>query len=60
MEFTIERPGGLKDVSGAGSSEHHALDFGAVEAVRRAAPFETFIPQIGKRELAIRAPFRYG
>jgi TonB family protein len=59
VEFTLEAAGELRDVSVARSSGVMGFDFAAVEAVKGAASFPPFPPEIQKEELTIQALFVY-
>jgi TonB family protein len=59
MEFTLEREGELRVASVVRSSGVRGLDFAAVEAVKKAAPFDPFPKKIKEKELTIRALFVY-
>jgi TonB family protein len=59
MEFTLEREGELRVASVVRSSGVRGLDFAAVEAVKKAAPFDPFPRKIKDKVLTIRALFVY-
>jgi len=59
MEFSLEREGELRDASVVRSSGVRGFDFAAVEAVKKAAPFDPFPGEIKEKELTIRALFVY-
>lgn len=59
VEFTIQGTGNLLAVSVTRSSGGRGLDFAAVEAVKKAAPFEPFPPSMGSGDVTVRALFVY-
>ena len=59
VEFRIGSTGALLAVSVTRSSGGRGLDFAAVEAVKRAAPFEALPASMGSEEITVRALFVY-
>ena len=59
VEFHIKSSGGLLSVEVSESSGVKSLDFSAIKAVKRAAPFGAFPPYILPKSLKIKALFVY-
>lgn len=59
VEFVLGKKGDLRAVSVARSSGVMGLDFAAMEAVKSAANYAPFPPEITEKELKIRALFIY-
>ncbi len=59
IEFSLGRAGDLKSVEVAESSGQKDLDFAAVAAVKKAAPFAPLPSSISSKKLVIRALFVY-
>ncbi len=59
VEFTVGSTGNLLAVTVTRSSGGRGLDFAAAQAVKNAAPFESFPPSMGSKEITVRALFVY-